>query len=98
LHISTLSLHDALPIWIAGGAGAKPNSRAKLPGRGSAITCSSVAASMDPFLRPPTPARSPCSTKATPRTADWSTDVNVVRSVAARSEEHTSELPSLTHL
>ena len=35
-------------------------------------------------LRPPTPARSPCSTRATPRTADWSTDVNVVRSVAAR--------------
>src|SRR5207248_9162995 len=91
---STLSLHDALPIYR------EPDPRAR-PHPGSASICRSAA---DPCVfKTPLPKRSTSSSKHSTRTRTFSLESSgiphpksssVARSTSKRSEEHTSELQS----
>src|SRR5438046_2249815 len=88
-----LSLHDALPIsrWSprAGSAGRclRPPAARRCAGRGSPTRCARRWA----------PAR-PASSRSPPRAADTTGTSSRSRSHRPRSEEHTSELQSLTNL
>src|SRR5207253_11456361 len=89
---STLSLHDALPIWPARGGGARrrgeqQQERDRRPNEGTRFPLSTLRHSAPHEYVGPL--ESLMSTRAF---------VGSTTAVAARSEEHTSELQSRGHL
>src|SRR5262245_63364314 len=85
-HITTLSLHDALPISL------NSPGLAQMPASGSAVVPARIASSRRKWVNP-------CST--IPGSAVQSVAIGAAPIASAslhRSEEHTSELQSLRHL
>src|SRR5262249_61192268 len=92
----TLSLHDALPILYVDGADEIDASGAMIKGGGGALTREKIVASVaDVFVCIADGSKLVETMGAFPLPVEV---VPMARAAVARSEEHTSELQSLTNL
>src|SRR5262245_59111934 len=93
--LSTLSLHDALPIWSCSARAARPSRAGAARATSPCPRCPCASRA----CRARWTACASCSSR-TCTSACWSTAASCATSCSAatRSEEHTSELQSLRHL